>query len=57
MNAEFNIPGYITAAIILSTLPSDLADSHSRNQHVTGIKIDKNTTTLSSVVNSILKEK
>src|ERR1700722_4882615 len=56
-NAEFNIPGYITAAILLSTLPSDPADPHSWNQHVAGVKIDKNTTTLSSVVNGILEEK
>jgi hypothetical protein len=57
MNAEFNIPGYITAAILLSTLPSDPADPHSWNPHVAGIKINRNTTTLSSVVNDILKEK
>jgi hypothetical protein len=48
-NAEFNIPSYIAAAILLSTLPSDPRDPHSWNQHVAGIKIDKNTTTLSSV--------
>jgi hypothetical protein len=56
-NAEFNIPGYISAAILLSTLPSDPGDPHSWNQHVAGVKIDKNTTTLSSVVNGILDEK
>src|SRR5882762_8726277 len=56
-NAEFNIPGYIAAAILLSTLPSDPGDPHSWNQHVAGVKIDKNTTTLSSVVNGILEEK
>src|SRR6202050_910150 len=56
-NTEFNIPGYITAAILLSTLPSDPGDPHSRNQHVAGVKINKDTTTLSSVVNSILKGK
>src|SRR6202050_3842441 len=56
-NTEFNIPGYITAAILLSTLPSDPGDPHSWNQHVAGVKIDKDTTTLSSVVNGILKEK
>src|ERR1700728_1356599 len=56
-NAEFNIPGYIAAAILLSTLPSDPGDPHSWNQHVTGIKINKDTTTLSSVINSILEEK
>ena len=54
MNAEFNIPGYIAAAILLSTLPSNPGDPHSWNQHVAGVKIDKNTTTLSSVVNGIL---
>ena len=56
-NAEFNIPGYIAAAILLSTLPSDPGDPHSWNQHVAGIKIDKNTTNLSSVINGILEEK
>ena len=56
-NAEFEIPGYIAAAILLSTLSSDPGDSHSWNQHVAGVKIDKSTTTLSSVVNGILEEK
>ena len=56
-NAEFNIPGYITAAILLSTPSSDPTDPYSWNQHVTGFKINKNTTTLSSVINGILKEK
>ena len=41
VNAEFNIPGYITVAILLSTLPSDPEDLHSWNQHVAGIKIEK----------------
>jgi hypothetical protein len=31
VNAEFEIPGYITAAILLSTLPSDPRDPHSWN--------------------------
>src|ERR1700728_3061425 len=57
VNAEFNIPGYIAAAILLSTLPSDPGDPHSWNQHVAGVKINKDTTTLSSVVNGILEEK
>src|ERR1700688_1706927 len=56
-NAEFNIPGYIAAAILLSTLPSNPGDPHSWNQHVAGVKINKDTTTLSSVVNGILEEK
>src|SRR6202453_5035361 len=57
-NTEFNIPGYIAAAILLSTLPSDPGDPHSWNQHVAGVKIDKDTTTtLSSVVNGILGKK
>ena len=56
-NAEFEIPGYIAAAILLSTLPSDPGDPHSWNQHVAGIKIDKKSTTLSSVINGILEEK
>lgn len=56
-NAEFEIPGYIAAAILLSTLPSNPGDPHSWNQHVASVKIDKSTTTLSSVINSILEEK
>src|ERR1700683_2614754 len=56
-NTKFNIPGHIAAAILLSTLPSDPRDPHSWNQHVTGVKINKDTTTLSSVVNGILEEK
>src|ERR1700677_3299154 len=56
-NAEFNIPGYIAAAILLSTLPSDPRDPHSWNQHIASVKIDKDTTTLSSVVKGILEEK
>src|ERR1700728_1375885 len=57
VNAKFNIPGYIAAAILLSTLPSNPRDPHSWNQHVAGIKINKDTTTLSSVINGILEEK
>jgi len=56
-NAKFEIPGYIAAVILLSTLPSDPRDPHSWNQHVAGIKINKKSTTLSSVINGILKEK
>lgn len=56
-NAEFQIPSYIAAAILLSTLPSDPQDPQSWNQHVAGVKIDKKATTLSSVVNGILEEK
>ena len=56
-NTEFEIPGYIAAAILLSTLPSDPQDPASWNNHVAGMKIDKSTTTLSSVINGILKEK
>jgi gag-polypeptide of LTR copia-type len=56
-NAEFNIPGYIAAAILLLTLPSNPGDPHSWNQHVAGVKIDKSTTTLLSVVYGILEEK
>jgi hypothetical protein len=56
-NTEFEIPGYVAAAILLSTLPSDPGDPHSWNQHVGSVKIDKSTTTLSSVVNGILEEK
>ena len=56
-NAEFEIPGYIAAAILLSTLPSDPQDPASWNNHVAGMKINKSTTTLSSVINGILEEK
>jgi len=54
VNTEFNIPVYIAAAILLSALPSNPGNPHSWNQHVAGIKINKNTTTLSSVINGIL---
>ena len=37
-NAEFKIPGYIAAAILLSTLPSDPQDPASWNNHVAGMK-------------------
>ncbi|KIM86957.1 hypothetical protein PILCRDRAFT_4202 [Piloderma croceum F 1598] len=57
VNSEFEIPGYIAAAILLSTLPSDPRDPHSWNQHIASVKIDKSTTTLLSVVNGILEEK
>jgi gag-polypeptide of LTR copia-type len=56
-NTEFKIPGYIAAAILLSTLPSDPQDPASWNNHITGVKINKSTTTLSSVINGILEEK
>jgi hypothetical protein len=56
-NAEFDIPGYIAATILLSTLSTDQEDPHSWNQHVAGVKFDKSTTTLSSVINGILEEK
>ncbi|KIM75286.1 hypothetical protein PILCRDRAFT_13702 [Piloderma croceum F 1598] len=56
-NTEFEIPGYIAAAILLSTLPSDPQDPASWNNHVAGVKINKSTATLSSVINSILEEK
>lgn len=56
-NAEFEIPGYITAAILLSTLPSDPQDPHSWNAHIAGVKINKATTTTRPVVNGILEEK
>ena len=56
-NAEFEIPSYIAVAILLSTLPSDPQDPQSWNNHVASVKIDKSTTTLSSVINGILEEK
>ncbi|EPQ58385.1 hypothetical protein GLOTRDRAFT_126878 [Gloeophyllum trabeum ATCC 11539] len=54
--AGFDIPAFVTAAILLSTLPSEPGDPDSWNQFVAGIKIDK-TTTLSTIVNAILEEK
>src|ERR1700677_588802 len=45
-NAKFDIPGYIAAAILLSTLPSNPGDPHSWNQHIAGVKIDKDTRVL-----------
>lgn len=56
-NAEFEILSYIVAAILLSTLPSGPSGPQSWNNHVTGVKIEKTTTTLPSVINGILKEK
>ena len=56
-NANFQIPLYIAATILLSTLLSDPNDPASWNNHVSGIKIDKNITTLSSVMAGILDEK
>ncbi|KAJ3479112.1 hypothetical protein NLI96_g9298 [Meripilus lineatus] len=55
--ADFPIPEFISAAILLSTLPADPADSNSYNNFVAGIKIDKKTTTLSSTINLVLEEK
>ncbi|EPQ49819.1 hypothetical protein GLOTRDRAFT_134575 [Gloeophyllum trabeum ATCC 11539] len=52
----FDIPAFVTAAILLSTLPSEPGDPDSWNQFVAGIKINK-TTTLSTIVNAILEEK
>jgi hypothetical protein len=54
---KLSTTGYIAAAILLSTLPSDPGDPHFWNQHVAGIKINKKSTTLSSVINGILEEK
>lgn len=56
-NADFQIPSYIAVTILLSTLPSDLNDPASWNNHISGVKIDKLTTTLSSVITGILEEK
>ena len=55
-NADFQIPLYIGAAILLSALPSDPHDSVSWNNNVSGVKIDKLTITLSSVIAGILKK-
>ena len=57
VNAEFKIPNYVTATILLLTLPSDLNEPGNWNNFVFGIKIDKVMTTLSSVTSAILKEK
>ena len=56
-NADFQIPSYIAAAILLSTLPSNPNEPTSWNNHVSGVKIDRNVTTLSSVIAGILEEK
>ena len=40
-----------------NTLPSDPQDPASWNNHVAGVKIDKSTTILSSVINGMLEEK
>ena len=56
-NAEFEIPNYITAAILLSTLPSDPNKPSNWNNFISGIKIDKVMMTLSSVISAILEEK
>ena len=56
-NANFQIPSYIATAILLSTLLSNPGDPSSWNNHVSGVKIDKLTTTLSSVIAGILEEK
>jgi hypothetical protein len=56
-NADFSIPEYVAAAILLSTLPKDPKDPESWDYFIKGVKIDKNTTTLSSVINQILEEK
>jgi hypothetical protein len=56
-NANFSIPEYVAAAILLSTLPKDPKDPKSWDYFIKGVKIDKNTTTLSSVINQILEEK
>jgi hypothetical protein len=55
-NAEFEISSYIAAAILLSTLPSNPQDPACWNNHVAGMKIDKSTTALLSVINCILEE-
>ncbi|KAG2062502.1 hypothetical protein BDR04DRAFT_1165108 [Suillus decipiens] len=46
-----------TAAIPLSTLPSDPKDPESWDYFIKGVKIDQTTTTLLSVINQILEEK
>ena len=56
-NAGFIIPEPISAAILLSTLPADPKDPDSWNNHVAGVRINMQTTTLSSVINGILEEK
>ncbi|KAJ7466664.1 hypothetical protein B0H11DRAFT_2307357 [Mycena galericulata] len=55
--SSFEIPDHITAAILLCTLPSDPRDPESWYQHIQGIKIEKDKTTLVSVAQGILDAK
>jgi len=57
VNANFSIPEPVTAAILLSTLPSNPKDLESWDYFIKGVKIDQTTTTLLSIINQILKEK
>jgi hypothetical protein len=50
----FEIPSYISSAILLSTLPSEPSDPASYYQFTNGVHIDKNTT-LTSTVNRLLE--
>ena len=56
-NAKFKILNYVTAAILLSTLPSDPNEPSNWNNFISGIKIDKVTMTLSSIISAILEVK
>lgn len=52
-NAEFLIPEYIAAAILISTLPSDPNNPESWSSYISTVKLDKSSTTLASAINGI----
>ena len=53
VNAKFKILNYVTATILLSTLPSDPGEPRNwNNNFISGIKIDKVTMTLSSIISA-----
>jgi len=56
-NADLNVPEWFSATVLLSTLPCDLKYLDSWDYFVKGVRIDKKTTTLSSIVSEILEEK
>jgi hypothetical protein len=55
--ASFDIPDHITSAILLCTLPSDPHDPESWYQHIQGVKIEKDKTTLVGTAQGILDSK
>lgn len=56
-NADLIVPEWFSAAVLLSTLPCDPKDPDSWDYFVKGVRIDKKTTTLSSIVSELLEEK